>query len=62
MQTFREMWIVKDFHKSHKIVLSRIVDSRTLDRLSLRQVEEVVEKKIYQFLVREFVIGVCNTI
>jgi hypothetical protein len=49
------MWIVKVFHKSHKIVLCRIVDSRTTDRLSLRQVEEVVEEKMYQFLAREFV-------
>jgi hypothetical protein len=55
MQTIREMWIVKVFHKSHKIVLCRIVDSRTTDRLSLRQVEGVVEKKMYQFLARGIV-------
>ena len=52
------MWSVKVFHKSHKIVLCRIADSRTTDRLSVPQVERVVEEEMYQFLAREVVDGV----
>jgi hypothetical protein len=60
MQTIQETWSVKVFHKSHKIVLCRIVDSHTTGRLSLWQVAGVVEEERYQFLARGVVKGVLH--